>query len=80
MIDLRVVVIMLALQEGYTIVAEAWTHGEGVEGGTWQLRLVGSTRVLPQRMGGEEKEVVTSFHTHEVQEYCLPSREGHLFR
>lgn len=71
---------LLALQEGYTIVAEAWTHGESVEGGTWQLRLVGSIPVLPLRMGGEGQEVVTSFHTREVQEYCLPSREGHLFR
>ena len=71
---------LLALQEGYTIVVEAWTHGERVEGGRWQLRLVGSTPVLPRRIEGEGEEVVTSFHTHEVQEYCLPTREGHLFR
>ena len=35
------------MQEGYTIVVEAWSHGERVEGGKWQLRLVGSTPVLP---------------------------------
>lgn len=67
-------------QRGYTFIGEVWTHGEGVEGGRWVLRVVGSSPELPTWRGGEGEEVGTTFHTHETQEYCLPDREGRLFR
>ena len=83
-------------QHGYTVMAEAWCGGEGVEGGRWELRLISSSPRLPARetgegaesarvegaesAGGEGVEVSRLFHCHELQEYCLPDRDGRLFR
>ena len=57
-----------------------------MEGGRWEQRLVCSSARVPVRREaegegeGEGKEVGTTFHTHEIQEYCLPNRENQLFR
>ena len=54
-----------------------------MEGGRWELRLVCSSARMPVRREGEDEgevEVSSTFHAHEIQEYCLPNRENQLFR
>ncbi len=76
----------LTPQGGYTFFADAWTlGGEGVEGGKLRVQVVSSSKEPPVRSGrGEEKEkeeeVDTTFHTQELQDYCLPNRDHQLFR
>ena len=45
------------------------------------LKVAGSNKDLPARRGeGEGEEIGTTFHTQEIQEYCLPDKDQHLFR
>ena len=69
---------------GYTLQAEAWNStSDGIlsEDGRWSLRIVSSSPSLPVLDGGETSgEVATMFYTKEVIDYCLPDRNGCLFR
>ena len=69
---------------GYTFQAEAWNNStEGIlsEEGRWSLRIVSSNRDLPE-MEGEvtNEEVASTFYSKEVVDYCLPDRDGSIFR
>ena len=70
---------------GYTFQAEAWNNSsEGMltEGGKWSLRIVSSSPDLP-KMEGEvttNEEVTTMFYSKEIVDYCLPDRDGCIFR
>ena len=69
---------------GYTFQAEAWNNSsEGIltEVGKWSLRIVSSSPELP-KMEGEatNEEIMTTFYSKEIIDYCLPDRDGCLFR
>ena len=69
---------------GYTFQAEAWNNSsEGMltEGGKWNLRIVSSSPDLPTMEGeATTEEVMTTFYSKEVIDYCLPDRDGCIFR
>ena len=70
---------------GYTFQTEAWnsSSAEGVlsDESRWSLRIVSSNEELPEIEGEMANEEVTStFHTKEVVDYCLPDRDGCMFR
>ena len=80
---------VIPLQASYTILRElreVWLCDDTLEGGDWQLRLVGSTPHLPTRKnttpvaptGDELPAAITitpSLHTHEVISYYLPNNK-----
>jgi len=83
--------VCVSLQAGYTILGEVWSRDDTLEGGDWQLRLVGSTPHLPTRKnatpvattGDELPAAITitpSLHTHEVIDYYLPDKEKKFLR
>lgn len=70
---------------GYTFQAEAWNNSsDGLlsEGGRWSFRIVSSNPALPTLDRGEttNEEVASTFYSKEVVDYCLPDRDGCLFR
>jgi len=82
---------IILLQAGYTILGEVWSRDDTLEGGDWQLRLVGSTPHLPTRKnttpvaptGDELPAAITitpSLHTHEVIDYYLPDKDKKFLR
>ena len=52
-----------------------------MEGGRWCLRIVSSSPELP-KMEGEatNEEIMTTFYSKEVVDYCLPDRDGCILR
>ena len=82
---------IFSLQAGYTILGEVWSRDDTLDGGDWQLRLIGSTPHLPSRSnitpvahtGDELPAAITitpSLHTHEVIDYYLPDKDKKFLR
>lgn len=69
---------------GYTFQAEAWnnsTEGILLEEGRWSLRIVSSNQDLPEvEVEATNEEVTSTFYSKEVVDYCLPDRDGCIFR
>ena len=72
---------------GYTIIGELWSRDDVIDSGEWQLRLVGSSAVLPYRDQSSVGTVTAaaddtasnivitpSLHTHEIIDYYLPDK------
>lgn len=52
-----------------------------MEGGRWNLRIVSSSPSLPaMEEEATNDEVVSTFYSKEVVDYCLPDRDGCIFR
>ena len=79
---------------GYTILGEMWSRNDVIDGGEWQLRLVGTSPRLPYRdqslttvTADDPNTTVTtaititpSLNTLEIMDYYLPDNNNCFLR
>ena len=84
---------VIILQTGYTILGEVWSRNDVIDGGEWQLRLVGSSPRLPYRdqssttVTTDDPNTLTtaititpSLNTQEIMDYYLPDKNNCFLR